>query len=360
MILKSFSYKDLEHSVHKFMELDTIPFNHINLIVGRNSVGKSSIVKNLIYYSKMIKQEVPIIVRGEFHSTFLTEEEEELNYYSAHFWNEDKSKDWLEEKLTFQEKSILERNNGEAKIRSNNNSHPSEINPPSDKLVIQVRRDEKEYPLIEKIISWAESTYFFEFGTLSPHKINFKSEKSDFLNMIPRDVENMDSTDMKLLIQDMKLLGYEIEKISVMFPNNVHRAIIDVWEKGVPLQLPHFQLSQGMLRTLFLVIFINSRIKEGKISTLVIDDLCEGLDYNRATKLGKLLLEKIKENDIQLIATSNDSFLMDVFPIRYWNILNRKNNVINSVNYENNKEKFDDYKFTGLNNFHLFSSDYLL
>jgi len=38
MILKSFSYKDLEHSVHKFMELDTIPFNHINLIVGRNRI----------------------------------------------------------------------------------------------------------------------------------------------------------------------------------------------------------------------------------------------------------------------------------------------------------------------------------
>ena len=94
-------------------------------------------------------------------------------------------------------------------------------------------------------------------------------------------------------------------------------------------------------------------------STLLIDDLCEGLDYERSTKLGKLVFEYCEKNNIQLIASSNDSFLMDVVDLKYWNILQRDETKVVAINKTNNPELFENFKFTGLSNFDLFSSDFI-
>ncbi|MCP4106937.1 MAG: ATP-binding protein [Desulfobacteraceae bacterium] len=98
---------------------------------------------------------------------------------------------------------------------------------------------------------------------------------------------------------------------------------------------------------------------QNKAETIIVDDICEGLDYERATKLGKLLFKIFQAKNVQFIVSSNDSFLMDVIDIRYWNILVRENNLIRVYNYKNSKDKFDNFKYSGLSNFDLFSSDYL-
>jgi hypothetical protein len=90
----------------------------------------------------------------------------------------------------------------------------------------------------------------------------------------------------------------------------------------------------------------------------VIDDICEGLDYERSTQLGKLVFEKLTKNNIQAIVTSNDSFLMNVIDIKYWNVLRREGNTIKALNYQNNREQFDKFRMTGLSNFDFFTSKY--
>ena len=114
-----------------------------------------------------------------------------------------------------------------------------------------------------------------------------------------------------------------------------------------------------MMRSLCLLIYIEYLISKNKTATLLIDDLGEGLDYKRAIELGKLLFKLCEENNIQLIVTSNDSFLMDVVNINYWNVLTRKGKVITALNKFNQPELFEDFKFTGLSNFDFFSSDYI-
>ena len=114
-----------------------------------------------------------------------------------------------------------------------------------------------------------------------------------------------------------------------------------------------------MFRALALLIFIEF-LASKKVSTLIIDDLCEGLDYHRASKLGKLLFMEETVDNIQLITTTNDSFLMDSVDIKFWNILSRNKNDVSAFNYDKNKQLFEEFKFTGLSNFDLFSSDYLL
>jgi hypothetical protein len=92
---------------------------------------------------------------------------------------------------------------------------------------------------------------------------------------------------------------------------------------------------------------------------IIVDDLCEGMDYERASKLGKYIYDTLESKNIQFIATSNDSFLMNAVDVKYWNILHREGNKIHSYNVTNSKEKFDKFKKTVLNNFDLFSSDFL-
>lgn len=358
MILKNFSYRNPKEANTNFsLEIDPIALNQINLIVGKNSVGKSTLTHSIHNFCRMITQKIPGFIIGKHDFTFTSNKGDEIHYEVDHNGR------WIEEKLTLGEEVVLERTLEKTRIKSFTNDKKNEIAPPNNKLVLQVRRDKKEYPFFEDIVSWAENTSLFKFGLLSPEDLKFRDRSLDrtagFIDVIPYDVKQMDENDKKLLFQEMALLDYSLEKLGV---ENLGRqnSIIYIFEKGIEGPLFHPQLSQGMLRTLFLLIFVNARIKEGKMSTLIIDDLCEGLDFERAKKLGKLLLRKIQDTKIQLIATSNDNFLMDVFPIKYWNILTREKSMIKTANYQNNKEKFDEFKFTGLSNFDLFSSDYLM
>ena len=165
----------------------------------------------------------------------------------------------------------------------------------------------------------------------------------------------------KIVVNDFNSLGYKIAEILLdKFPYRQDSDALYVVEDGLESRLSEYQLSQGMFRALALIVYIQHVVQNNYVSIILIDDLGEGLDYERATKLGKLLVEKLENSNIQFIATSNDSFLMDVIPIKYWNILQRDGNTVRALNYHNSKERFDKFLMTGLSNFDLFSSDYLM
>lgn len=93
---------------------------------------------------------------------------------------------------------------------------------------------------------------------------------------------------------------------------------------------------------------------------LVIDDMGEGLDYMRSTKLGKIMYDFCEKNHIQLIATSNDSFLMDAVDLQCWNILQREGNRVYSISALNSPALFEKFRRTGLSNFDILSSNFLV
>lgn len=357
MILKSFSYKASEGIDYRLV-LDSLPLDYINLIVGKNSVGKSTTTHIINNATRMISQKTSGFYGGESDFYFLTKDGKEIRYV----YGIENQK--IKERLYLEGKEILHREGEKVWIYSFKSKQKIEIKPPEDKLVIQARRDKEEYPIFEKIIEWAENTYLFKFGMLSPEDIKFKDLSLDrtakFIDKVPYDIHSMTSLEKEMLIKEMAIFGYDLKDISVSNLGHPSNTMIQVYLKNYSMPIFHTELSQGMLRTLFLLIFVNARIREGKTSTLIIDDLCEGLDYQRALELGKLLYKKFQDNNIQLIATSNDRFLMEVIPIQYWNILTREGSTIKTANYQNSKEKFENFMFTGLSNFDLFSSDYLM
>ena len=96
-----------------------------------------------------------------------------------------------------------------------------------------------------------------------------------------------------------------------------------------------------------------------KPTCFLIDDIGEGLDYERSCELIDLLIEKAKSHFVQLIMTTNDRFVMNRVPLEMWTVLNRTGSIVKGYNIHNSAEKFDKFRFTGMSNFDLFATDYL-
>ncbi len=347
MKLINVRYKD-NHWWLKKLEL-----NNINLIIGKNAAGKSRSIQVIDIFAKMITQKRKI-AWGYWNFLFL-KGEDKIRYKVDCTTIDNVSK----EKLYINNKLVLERTENSTKIFSNKKDSFEEIFPPKDKLTLHVRRDRVEYPFFEDLIDWAESSFGFKFGSIyGKELLRHTNELLTNVDDIPTLFNQLNTVSTKKVIVDLQEIGYNISKIYVK--ERKEEPVIYVKEKGVKKHIPHFQLSQGMIRTLSLLVFIEYITTNKKASTLIIDDLCEGLDYERATNLGKIIFDKFINSEIQFIATSNDSYLMEVVDIKFWNVLTRKNKTVTSLNFIDNPNLFNNFKYTGLSNFDFFSSDYII
>jgi len=180
-----------------------------------------------------------------------------------------------------------------------------------------------------------------------------------YLNVLERALK--DKYIRKSIIEDFTYIGYPINKVSVKstlvsgIPNPV--LMTSVQENDLECEIEQPTMSQGMYRAFSMIIILNYILNQQKKCTIVIDDIGEGLDFERSSALTKLLIKKLEGTEIQMIMTSNDRFLINTVPLRYLNVLERKSHVVKSYNYHNSKKIFDDFKYTGLNNFDLLSSE---
>jgi energy-coupling factor transporter ATP-binding protein EcfA2 len=95
-------------------------------------------------------------------------------------------------------------------------------------------------------------------------------------------------------------------------------------------------------------------------TTILIDDIGEGLDFERSTKLIEILIELAEKNDsIQLIMSTNDRYVMNKVPFKYWQLIDRKGSECKVYNYQNSREIFEEFKYTGLNNFDFLATDFI-
>lgn len=355
MKLKKIAYKDLN------WELTPLQLETVNLLVGKNSTGKTRTLQTIDLLVKLLSQKRDLNWGGEWDILFENHKGEEIRYQ---FSTSYKKHGVTFEKISVNGDEVLSRIKKDGteltKIRNviNRNQFES-INPPENKLVVHTNRDIKKFPFLESIAVWAEQSYGFKFGNISPYS-RLNSQEYDLLiavEDIPSLFQSLKEEDRLLVLDDFNSIGYQAENISVQEKTDI---IIHVKEAGIEKAIPHFKLSQGMFRSLSVIIFIQYLISRKKPATIIIDDLCEGLDFERATKLGKLVFAKCQNNDIQLIATSNDSFLMEVVDLKYWNLLIRDGKTVRGINANSHPKIIEDFRFTGLSNFDFFSSDFLI
>lgn len=324
-----------------------------NLLVGKNAVGKSTVIRSLSYSASLLSQRRLLDDQDALFCVLAVEDEHFKSIYRFA---------WKDAKIHSEHLMVIY-DNGERKVWIERTLDEAifdgvVVNPPQDKLLINLKRDTVLYPEIESVISWAENVDAFSFNEFDidgDERLysRFIKGGNNLYSMVkalsPESIENVISTAANL--------GYHLEKIEPVEFADIKKVMFT--ENGVGGPLFDFDLSKGMFRTLYLLIYLEYVAQSGKPATLLIDDLCEGLDYDRSTKLGKYVFDYCSENDIQLIATSNDSFLMDVVDLNYWSILQRDGSKVSAINHKNHPELFEDFSFTGLNNFDLLSSDFI-
>lgn len=337
-------------------ELKDLQLKEVNLIVGKNSVGKSKTLATIDSLYRIIKQKEDINWGSKWNILFQIDSSNELTYKVE--TSEQKSTVILEE-IFLNGECVLRRIGEEsAEIKSFVTQDFSIVHPPANKLVLHVRRDVEEYPFLETIMNWAEAANGFSFANIIPKGNQLVYNHLRIAIDIPYLFSLLDDSNQKRVIEEFNSVGYSVADIQIV--RDSKPLILEISELGLELKVPHNYLSQGMFRALALIIFMEYLITLKSPSTVIIDDLCEGLDYERATKLGKLIFNKCKNAEIQLIATSNDSFLMDVVGIEYWNILTREGKQVTAMNNETHPDLFRDFKFTGLSNFDFFASDFIV
>lgn len=344
--------------------INGIDLQTVNLFVGRNGSGKSYALRRIEGFADIISEKEMHAVVKNWRATFVDSEQNAIEYSFG--WNA-VGFSINHEKLTINGKTLIDRQQASCYVFSESSQSFETISPPDRKLVIHVRRDIKAYPEFEQLIQWAESTYSFRFGTIVPtisdidqklSKVNFSSFPPDKLEISPADIFDGLSDSQRWAVRNlMEDFGYTIKSINVRGSGDNKNVTYS--EKDVSYEYDISTTSQGTFRTFILLSYFLRLVHTKNPQLILIDDLGEGLDYQRAVKLGKFIFDSCKAEGVQLIATSNDGFLMDAIPIENWNVLRRNGTEITALNEKNHPELFDNFAFTGLSNFDFFSSDYI-
>lgn len=346
MLLKSFKFSSLGWT------LEPLVFGQSNLIVGKNSSGKSKALEALGQVVTVLSQFRSEEGGFNFSTELILDDEEDGDIYIY---------------LSIDEKKIVKeviKVNGQVKIDRDEHKASFEgedVCPPENMMLMHVRRDVRKNKYIEKIIKWSEETVIRSF---IDRKDPTKNELFELvLKFTPQ---------MRLhLVEMANKVGFPLKDfgtfkdVLLKSKDAASRKAADsikeimISEKHVDKIFTLRGLSTGMYRTIVLLILIEQLINLAHPALLAIDDLGEGLDYSRATKVGKLLFEVCAEHGVQLIATSNEEFMMNIVDISNWNILVRKGEIVKSITSSNCPEEFENFKYMGLNNFDFFTSKFL-
>jgi hypothetical protein len=245
---------------------------------------------------------------------------------------------------------------------------------PSNQLVVVSKRDAIQHPYLKKLSDWAGGMRMYSFSSSLGKDIGFSTVDMNQLVVDPRDPNQVAGLYAKgaqefgdkfnnLIISRMRELDYDLKEIGIA-PNPATPTMAQGYANMIYLSEEHIALfqpfiSQGMFRALSLIISITYNTVKNLPTTVLIDDIGEGLDFDRSAKLIRLLMEIANANDLQLIMSTNDRFVMNTVPLEYWQVIQRSGGECKVFNYQNSKEKFDEFEYMGLNNFDFLATDYL-
>ncbi|MBF0607004.1 MAG: ATP-binding protein [Magnetococcales bacterium] len=360
MILKKIEYSEHGDTPH-YWEIRDVEFGQLNLIVGLNATGKTLLLKAISKLASFMSPNldlIRLIKDGRWKAQFYDKTEDFIVTYEL-----EKSDDIVKtENITSNRAFSSIRNNGEVKISLDNNAEFVERLRWSSQSSLYSLRDPILYPIPEKLIDWAAGYQQYRFDDINQFREYYAKDKMENRSaplIIPLLIKLLNNDVIKeKLTEDFNYIGYPIDDISIdqvkrlQFTENTVE--VSVKEKGLECLTKYYAMSQGMFRALTLIVIIEDLLLSNSECTLVIDDIGEGLDFDRSSKLIKLIFSKLKDSNIQFIATTNNRFLINAVDIRDLNILEREGHVVKSYNYSNSKEQFDEFEFTGLGSFDLF------
>jgi len=205
---------------------------------------------------------------------------------------------------------------------------------------------------------WARQTQYWPFSA----EMNFRSFKREAVSyenaadVFLRGTKSFGPGFEEEVRARLNEVGYEAEELSALEQSGAAR--IEVRQAGRAAMTPLRKLSQAQQRTLTLLTYVTLLERSKIAATLLVDDFAEGLDFESAGRLTTLILKIAEAAPLQFITATNDRYVMNLVPLEFWTVLLDEPKGMRVFNYFNSKQKFDDFKFTGLSNFDFFSMDF--
>lgn len=287
----------------------------------------------------------------------------------------------IKEHLTLNNQILLDRSRGlPTKLKFEKQNEVIESQFQDNVLAVASRQDSFQHPWFIEFAEWARKTAYYSFAVgfsaeyvmTTPDLVRLSKETSDntgaaqirnyAIGTYARAFTKFDSKFDKAVISDMRSLGFLITEVGIgpiheLMPEiGMDLVMLYIKEEGVVAKIPQTIMSQGLFRALALIISLNSQLLGNEGSLILIDDVGEGLDFERSSALIKLLLEKSTEHSVQILMTTNDRFVMNNVPVESWCILQRRGSEVSSFTIASHKKMFEDFKYSGLSNFDFFRS----
>lgn len=344
-----------------------LALNPINLVVGRNASGKTKTLKTIHQIADLLAGDVKpsdLIYDTSAYELLFEDGSDKIHYF-----------------LDFQEGKVAEetlRINGTEKLnRAKGELFYEEIGKnlsfrtDDDSLALS-RRDSEQQPFFESLYVWGKNLTRYNFGGQLGQNIFLKDIKKvkketraalkdeDLVNEVfIRGKHQFGDDFIKGVINDMEKIDYPTRWVDVKPAKHLPIGFgLNVQEAELDDVTDQMEMSQGMFRALSLLIQLNYSLLADTASCILIDDIGEGLDHERSKGLIDLIISKVKDSSVQVIMTTNDQFVMDKIPLEYWSVIRRLRNKSVFYNYANAKQTFDDFVFTGLNNFDFFATEF--
>jgi hypothetical protein len=374
MILQKIDYHEFDGKPN-YWALKDLTLGNINLLVGKNATGKTNTITKIAWLGNMLAGIQPQLLNSGSYDVEFTDTADVYKYYLSI-----SMQNVISEKLEINDEVKLTRSHdGTGEICADELKQKIKFQLPSNQLVVVSRRDAIQHPYLNKLSYWANGLRIYAFGSPLGKDSGFPAININQLVVNPKDTDQVAALYVRgeqefgqnfrnRIISCMKEIDYDLVNISVApYPNIIlpmptggHINMIYISERDNSAVLWQPDVSQGMFRALSLIIQITYNTLKNLSTTILIDDIGEGLDFDRSSRLIKLLIDIAEKNEnIQLIMSTNDRFVMNAVPLEYWQVIQRKGGECQVFNYQNSKEKFDEFEYTGLNNFDFLATDYI-
>ena len=348
-----------------------LTLENINLIVGKNASGKSRTIDAIRKIADLVSSDVKLSQLNSFgygtseYSLKFDKEGKEVEYH-INF----KDGKIIQEILTIENNERLNRAKG--KLYYEEVIKDLDFQTDDDVLAV-TKRDKKQHSFFEDLYSWGKNLNHYQFGQQlgqnallkDPNAVKDDEEVDlkdgdEVATIFVKGKRNFPTTFVQTIIKDMESISYKLKEIDAspikFFPFAAFG--INVQELDIDDITDQREMSQGMFRALSLLIQLNFSLLSKIPSCILIDDIGEGFDYERSKALIDLIIAKVKNSSVQVIMTTNDRYVMNKIPLEYWSVIQRVSKKSLFYNYRNSKTIFDDFKYTGLNNFDFLSTEF--
>ena len=347
--------------------METLSFGPRMLLVGKNTAGKS---RSLSVTAGLARQLVGVQPPGLSGNYIVKFDFDGRKYqYEVSF----RDLEVVRESIVIDDVSHLNRGEGgRGKILAEKvgKGELIDFQVPPTALAAVARRDAIQHSFIEPLFDWANSLRYYQFGAIFQGALAVfiptgqpldERDQNAVVAIFKEGDKQFGPKFVESVKNDFAAIDYPVEYIDLAVPISVRfnpigpqPISIRVKEKGLQGITDQIGMSAGMFRVLALLVHVNYAQFKGAASSVLIDDIGEGLEFERSVKLIELLRAKAEKYDFQLVMSTNDKFVMNSVPLDEWRVLHRTGSVVHVRDYENSQAAFDDFKFTGLSNFSFF------